>query len=77
MNDRDCENCKHKINGYCESWDCRFEPKWAVKTDSQKYIRVEDIAKVCDRGHDHGVRQYTAREIAEEYARNVKVTKCK
>ena len=26
-NDRDCESCKHKVNGACESWDCEFEPK--------------------------------------------------
>ena len=27
MNDRDCENCIHKINGACKVWECKFEPK--------------------------------------------------
>lgn len=27
LNDRDCPNCKHKVNGECQVWDCRFEPK--------------------------------------------------
>lgn len=74
---RDCENCKHKIDGYCESWDCHFEPKveYRIVPGVQRYIRVEDIKKVCDPCKDHGVRQYTAREIAEEYARSVRVTK--
>ena len=30
-NDRDCESCKHKINGACESWDCEFESKEDVE----------------------------------------------
>lgn len=29
------------------------------------FIRVEDIGKVCDPCKDHGVRHYSAREIAE------------
>lgn len=26
-NDRDCENCIHKVNGACNVWECKFEPK--------------------------------------------------
>ena len=29
--DRDCESCKHKVNGACESWDCEFESKEDVE----------------------------------------------
>ena len=25
--DRDCPNCKHKVNGECQVWNCRFEQK--------------------------------------------------
>lgn len=25
--DRDCENCVHKVNGACNVWECKFEPK--------------------------------------------------
>lgn len=27
IDDRDCEHCKHKINGLCEKWECEFEPR--------------------------------------------------
>ena len=29
-NDRDCENCKHKVNGACNVWECKFEPKFGT-----------------------------------------------
>lgn len=25
--DRDCPHCRHKVNGECQVWDCKFEPK--------------------------------------------------
>ena len=31
-NDRDCESCKHMVNGACDSWDCEFEPKEDVES---------------------------------------------
>ena len=40
--DRDCENCKHhhernKDDGifyhYCDSWECKFEPKEEEKNE--------------------------------------------
>ena len=70
---RDCRGCKHNNGLFCTAWECKPEKKeWLT----QRYIKVEDIGKVCDPCKDHGVKQYTAREIAEEYARSVKVTKC-
>lgn len=35
MNDRDCENCKHKVNGACNVWDCEFEPCEPVRNPDQ------------------------------------------
>ena len=32
-NDRDCENCKHKVNGACNVWECKFEPKRGMTKD--------------------------------------------
>ena len=29
-NDRDCENCIHKVNGACNVWDCEFDPKFGT-----------------------------------------------
>ena len=72
---RECRGCKHNNGLFCTAWECKPELKEWVKPLMQKYIKVEDIAKVCDPCKDHGVRQYTAREIAEEYARSVRVTK--
>lgn len=25
--DRDCDNCKNKVDGDCQVWDCRFEKR--------------------------------------------------
>lgn len=25
--DRDCEHCKFKVDGDCQVWECKFEPK--------------------------------------------------
>ena len=55
-NDRDCENCKHKVNGACESWDCKFEPK--EDTISRKAVldTLERMDKALD--EDRTVESY-------------------
>jgi len=25
--DRDCENCKNRVDGECQKWECKYEPK--------------------------------------------------
>lgn len=30
VNDRDCESCIHKVNGACNVWECKFEPKFGT-----------------------------------------------
>ena len=31
--ERECDKCKHKINGTCEKWDCEFEAKERMTLD--------------------------------------------
>ena len=30
---RDCGNCIHKVNGACNVWECKFEPKEDVEAE--------------------------------------------
>ena len=63
-NDRDCENCKHhrevctngKFYRFCESWDCKFEPK--EDTISRKAVldTLERMDKALD--EDRTVESY-------------------
>lgn len=39
----------------------------------QRYIKVEDIPKVSSPWHDYGVKEYTAKEIAEEYMNGITI----
>ena len=33
--DHECWNCRHKIQGECEMWDCRFEPKYKLDREGR------------------------------------------
>ena len=39
----------------------------------ERYIKIEDIGKVCDTNTDHDVEQYTAEEIAASAMKSGKV----
>lgn len=42
MNDRNCEECKHKTKNGCESWDCHFEPKGLTKEEVEHYSKLAE-----------------------------------
>lgn len=33
--DHECWNCRHKIQGECEMWDCKFEPKYKLNSEGR------------------------------------------
>ena len=33
--DHECWNCRHKIQGECEMWDCKFEPKYKLDSEGR------------------------------------------
>ena len=33
--DHDCGNCRHKIQGECEVWECRFAPKYRLDSEGR------------------------------------------
>lgn len=33
--DHDCGNCRHKIHGQCEVWECRFAPKYRLDSEGR------------------------------------------
>ena len=43
MNDRDCENCVHKVNGACNVWECKFEPKSEIYRPCSKCHNEECV----------------------------------
>ena len=36
--DRDCANCRHKVNGNCTQWDCNFSPKQHIVEEVQEWL---------------------------------------
>lgn len=47
MNDRDCENCIHKVNGACNVWECKFEPKRGMTDDAISRKEAISIASIA------------------------------
>lgn len=47
MNDRDCENCIHKVNGACKVWKCEFEPKRGMT--KEEAIEIIDCGEISNR----------------------------
>ena len=41
--DRDCENCIHKVNGACNVWECKFEPKSEIYRPCSKCHNEECV----------------------------------
>ena len=46
-NDRDCENCIHKINGACKVWECKFEPKRGMT--KEEAIEIIECGEISNR----------------------------
>ena len=47
MNDRDCENCIHKINGACKVWECKFELKRGMT--KEEAIEIIECGEISNR----------------------------
>lgn len=46
-NDRDCENCVHKVNGACTAWECKFEPKRGIT--KEEAIEIIECGEISNR----------------------------
>jgi hypothetical protein len=74
MNDRDCENCIHKVNGACNVWECKFEPKRGITREEAKALLLNISAYDIDT--QRGMKKQEAIEMAIKALEQEPCDKC-
>ena len=49
--ERDCSNCRFKVNGDCTQWECNFTPTQYVIEEVQEWL-----ARTSSAGTGHGAK---------------------